>query len=152
MRKALVLLVVWMCAAPSFGEQSTREKAVWKLEHAFCKDHLSGDTAGLLSLLDPDFLGWQAGSPVPRGKDYFVQGIKDRASKGIRMESCEIEPLASQVTKNVVVVYYRMTTVSADKDGPATQSYYRITHTWIRNQKDRWQIFGGMGVALADTK
>ena len=150
LRWVLVVLAMGMGACVAVAQQSESEKAVWSLEQTFCDDSKAGDLASAMKLIDPLFLGWGATGIVPMRKSDLGKALDDQAAKGTRIESCAIEPVASQAEGDVVLVDYRVSTVLVDKDGHTTQFRNRVAHTWI-NRGGGWQMLGGMGSRLSET-
>jgi len=139
------------CALTGFAQQSADEKDVWKLEHSYWEDVKALDLKNYLELWHPNFIGWPSVSARPQGKDHITDWITAYTAKGLRLKSYSLEPAASQVTGNIVVVHYWLTSVWTDKDGSGEPHTLRITHTWLRGDKG-WQIIAGMSAPEAEAR
>ncbi|HKH98867.1 MAG TPA: nuclear transport factor 2 family protein [Candidatus Sulfotelmatobacter sp.] len=143
LNRAWFAVVLVLCASAGFAQQSTEEQAVWKLEHSYWEYVKALDLKGYLELWHPNFVGWPSVSAQPQRKNHITDWITANTSKGLHLKSYSLEPAASQVTGNIVVVHYWLTSVWADKDGRGEPHTLRVTHTWIKDEKG-WQIIGGM--------
>jgi hypothetical protein len=143
---AAILPVAALAQQPSANEQ-----AVWKLERTFCDDTRDGDMAAAMKLIDPAFLGWGATGGTPMHKDDLAKALDDQAATGTRFQSCDIHPVASHAVDNMVMVQYIVTNVLVDKAGHTTQFRNRVAHTWIQ-RGDSWQMLGGMGSRIPESK
>ena len=90
-----------------------------------------------------DFLGWPSVSAAPVHKDRITDWITSQTSKGLTFQPGELKPGDVQITGNVTVVCYWMTSKWLTKDGTGEARTIRVTHTWIKHGND-WQIIGGM--------
>jgi hypothetical protein len=143
MRRIVITVVVMLCAVTVFAQQSAEEQAVWKLEHAYWDYVKSLELEKYKDLWHPNFVGWASSSPQPERKDHITDWIASYTSKELRLKSYELEPAASQVTENVVITHYWLTSLWVDKDGRGEPRTLKVTHTWIRTANG-WQIIGGM--------
>ena len=151
--KSICLLIASMLSiGPAFAEkQSPDERAVWKLEQSYWKYVQAGDLESYRKLWHPNFVGWPNSSARPKRKDHITDWIAAYTKKGLRLESYDLEPAASQATGNVVVTHYWITDRWVDKEGHGKGKTNRITHTWIRTP-DGWQIIGGMSGTVTQGK
>jgi len=93
------------------------------------------------------FVGWPSVSDAPRHKDQITDWLTANTSKGLTLDSYNLEELAIQVLGDVAVVPYRVRmTWSGDKQ-PGKAEAVRITQTWIRHD-GIWQIFRGMSAPV----
>jgi ketosteroid isomerase-like protein len=87
-------------------------------------------------------------SDSPRHKDHITDWITANTSKGLSLDSYNLEELAIEILGDVAVVHYRVrTTWSGDKQTGSKAEATRITHTWIRHD-GTGQIFGGMSAPV----
>jgi Domain of unknown function (DUF4440) len=129
----------------------SNQQAVWKLERSFCDLTRAGDMASAMKLIDPDFLGWGATGGAPMHKADLAKALDAQVASGTRFQACSIQPIASQAVADMVLVQYIVTNVLVDKAGHITQSRNRVAHTWIE-RGTTWQMLGGMGSRIADTR
>lgn len=131
--------------ATALGQTSTNDEAqVWGLEKAYWDYVKANDLNAYGALWHQNFVGWPFVSPKPVRKDHITDWITANTSKGIRLQSYSIEPLAIQVTGDVAMNYYRIKAVWVNSAGAEVKTdRMRITHTWIRTYAT-WQILGGM--------
>jgi ketosteroid isomerase-like protein len=140
-----------LCSLSSFAQQSSDEQAVWKLEHSYWDDVKALDLPSYKELWHPDFVGWPSVSSRPVRKDHITDWITTSTAKGLHLKSYSLEPAASQMTGNIVVVHYWVTAVWADKDGRGDPHTLRIMHTWLKGDKG-WQIISGMSAPESSTR
>jgi uncharacterized protein (TIGR02246 family) len=129
------------------SQASADEEAVWKLERAYWGYVQDNNLTAYRSLWHEDFLGWPAVSPSPVGKDHITDWITSQTAKGLAFKSIEFKPARIQVTGNIVVASYWITSKWMDKAGKGDAHKLRIIHTWLKDGKDReWRIIGGMSM------
>jgi ketosteroid isomerase-like protein len=145
-KRASIAIVIVLCAWTAFAQQSAEEQAVWKLEHSYWDDVKALDLNSYLELWHPNFVGWPSVSAQPQRKDHITDWITAYTAKGLHLKSYTLEPDASQMTGNVIVVHYWLTPLWTDKNDSGEPYTLRITHTWIRTEKG-WKIIGGMSAA-----
>jgi ketosteroid isomerase-like protein len=143
MKRAWIAIVFALCAWTGFAQQSAEEQAVWKLEHSYWEDVKALDLNSYRELWHPNFVGWPMVSAQPQRKDHITDWIAAYTAKGLHLKSYTLEPAASQLTGNVIIVHYWLTSLWTDKNDSGEPRTMRITHTWIRVDKG-WQIIGGM--------
>jgi ketosteroid isomerase-like protein len=141
--QAFFAVVLVLCALTSFAQQSADEKSVWDLEHTYWEDVKALDLKSYLELWHPNFVGWPSVSPQPVHKDHITDWMTAISSRGLHLKSYKLEPSASQAMGNIVVNYYWITMVWADKDGHGDPQTLRVTHTWLKDDQG-WRIVGGM--------
>jgi hypothetical protein len=151
MKHAWIVIVVVLFASTGFAQQSAEEQAVWKLEHSYWEDVKALDLNSYRNLWHPNFVGWPMVSSQPQRKDHITDWITAYTAKGLHLKSYTLEPAASQMTGNVIVVHYWLTYLWTDKNDSGEPHTMRITHTWIRADKT-WQIIGGMSAAETSTR
>jgi len=118
MKSICLLIASMLSVGPTFAEkQSAEERAVWKLEQSYWKYAQAGDLESYRKLWHPNFVGWPNSSARPRRKDHITDWIAAYTKKGLRLESYDLEPAASQATGNVVVTHYWITDRWVDKEG-----------------------------------
>ena len=144
-------LVALFLSLPALGQQSPEEQAVWKLEHSYWEDVKSLDLTSYKALWHKDFVGWPYMSSQPQRKDHITDWIAEFTDKGLHLQRYKLEPAASQFTDNVVATHYWLTALWVDKDGHGELRTSRITHTWIKVDKE-WQILSGMSLAEAKAR
>lgn len=149
MRLTSIALLLVLYTGVVFAQQSADEIAVWKLEHSYWEDVKAADLASYRALWNAGFVGWSYISPVPQRKDHIADWLEQYTAKGVRLRSYSLQPMASHATGNIVVTYYRLTSVWADKSGSSKPQAQRITHTWLRTPAG-WQILGGMSAHQAE--
>lgn len=142
-RATFIAFLLVLCTGTAFAQQSANESAVWKLEHSYWEDVKALDIDRYRTLWNSDFVGWPHFSSVPQRKEHITDWLAQYRSKGMRLKSYSLQPLASQSSGDVVLTYYRLAAVWTDKSGTDKPQTTRITHTWLRTPAG-WQILGGM--------
>jgi ketosteroid isomerase-like protein len=147
MLKNISILLALTTAA--FARDSANDAAqVWNLEKAYWEYVKANDLEKYRPLWHEDFLGWPYVSSAPTGKDHITDWITANTSKGMKLQSYSIEPLAIQVTGDIAINHYRIKATWATNDKAKVRTdALRITHTWIRTH-DAWQILGGMSAPV----
>jgi ketosteroid isomerase-like protein len=141
-------------AVTAFAQNSAKDQTqVWRLEKAYWEYVKANDLEKYRALWSDNFLGWPFVSSAPVHKDRITDWITANTSKGIKLQSYSIEPLAIQATGDVAIDHYRIKAIWADAEGiQAKIDTMRLTHTWIRTN-GTWQILGGMSAPVnADGK
>ncbi len=151
MSRPCFALVLVFCALTSFAQQSADEKSVWNLEHSYWEYVKALDLKSYRDLWHTNFVGWPSVSAQPVRKDHITDWITANTSKGLHLKSYNLEPASSQETGNIVVDYYWLTMVWADKDGHGDPRTIRVTHTWIKDDQG-WRIVGGMSAAELEAR
>jgi ketosteroid isomerase-like protein len=145
----LSLIVAGLLAASIFAtiqaQASENEPALWNLEHDYFRYVEANDLKGYLTLWHKNFLGWPSVSATPVHKDHITDWITNQTSKGISFKLIEFKPASLQVTGDIAVSCYWITYKWIAKDGGGPTQVTRITHTWIKDDKD-WRIIGGMSM------
>lgn len=149
MRAMCIALLLTLSAGVALAQQSSSEAAVWKLEHSYWEDVKAVDLAGYRALWHKDFVGWPYVSAKPEREDHIADWLEQYAAKGVRLKSYSLQPEGSLANGNIVVTYYMLTAVWADKSGNGRPRTSRITHTWLRTPGG-WQILGGMSAYQAE--
>ena len=136
-------------AATPFPQNSAKDQTqVWQLEKSYWEYVKANDLEKYRALWNDNFLGWPFVSSAPVHKDHITDWITTNTSKGIKLQSYSIEPLAIQVTGDVAIDHYRIKVTWANADGSEAKTESdRITHTWIRTN-GTWQILGGMSAPV----
>jgi ketosteroid isomerase-like protein len=138
------------CSALAVAASPSKDDAqIWSSEKEYWEDVKANDLEKYRSLWHEDFLGWPSVSPNPLGKSHITDWITTQTSKGLKLQSYSIEPLAVHVTGDVAIDHYRITMnwTKAGTSEAAGPEVTRITHTWIRID-GRWQILGGMSAPV----
>lgn len=151
MSQACLALLLMLRTSATLAQQSAGEIAVWKLEHSYWDDVKALDLTSYRALWHADFVGWPSVSPNPLRKDHITDWIDLYTTKGLHLKSYSLQPAASNATGNIVVTYYWITNVWADKSGSPNPETSRITHTWIKTPEG-WQIIDGMSAAVPQEK
>ena len=146
--RALVAVVLALCACQVFAQQTAQEQAVWKMEHKYWEDVKAADLVSYRALWHPNFLGWPRSSATPARKAHITDWITNNAAKGIHLSGYTLKPAASQATGNLVVTDYWVTMDWVDKNGTRKLERDRITHTWMR-VGNRWEIISGMSCPVS---
>ena len=147
MLKAITVLLLFASAALTHGSPKD-EQDIWNLEKAYWEYVQANDLDKYRGLWHDNFLGWPFVSPAPVRKDHITDWISANTSKGIRLQLYSIEPLATQVTGDIAMDYYRINATWGTGEGAeAKTDKFRITHTWIRTH-GAWQIIGGMSAPV----
>jgi Domain of unknown function (DUF4440) len=120
-------------------------QTVWNLEHAYWRYVESNDLPAYRALWHKDFLGWPSVNAAPVHKDHITDWITSQTAKGLAFKLVEFKPAALQVTGNLVVTCYWVTFQWLDQDGKGATATIRITHTWLKDGKDR-RIIAGMSM------
>jgi ketosteroid isomerase-like protein len=142
------LCALLLLATTGFGEANKDETQVWALEKSYWDDVKANDLDKYRALWHDQFVGWPSFSASPVRKDHITDWLTAKTSKGVKLDSYDLERLAIQVTGNVAVVHYRvrMKWSGGGKSEPEFEKA-RMTHTWIRND-GTWQIIGGMSAPV----
>src|SRR5213082_2977181 len=94
--------VMVVLATAAFGQVSSKDEAqVWSLEKAYWEYVKANDLEKYRTLWNENFLGWPYISSAPTRKDHITDWITANTSKGVKLQSYAIEPLAIQVTGDV---------------------------------------------------
>jgi ketosteroid isomerase-like protein len=152
MLKAISFLVVLVTV--NLAQAATNDETqVWNLEKSYWQYVKANDLEKYRALWHENFVGWPDVSSAPLRKDHITDWITANTSKGLKLQSYSIEPLAIRVTGDVAVDHYRIKIRWAKDDKTeARTDAARITHTWIRTH-GTWQIIGGMSAPVnADGK
>jgi len=140
----LLLLTV----APLVQAAANDETQVWNLEKAYWESVKANDLEKYRTLWHERFLGWPSSSSAPARKDHITDWITDNTSKGVKLQSYEIEQVAIQVTGDIAANHYRIKmTWSGPKPADTKTETIRIHHTWVRTG-DTWQILAGMSAPV----
>ncbi len=140
-----VIVLATACFAQSVANDGTQ---VWGLEKAYWEYVKTNDLEKYRTLWHENFVGWPFVSSAPVRKDHITDWITINTSKGVKLESYLIEPLAIHVTGDVAINYYRIKANWATSEGAEVRKdVLRITHTWIRTH-GTWQIVGGMSAPV----
>lgn len=160
MLKTISFLVA-LTAAATFAADLTHtsssgrtEEQIWNLEKAYWDYVKTNDLEKYRALWHNDFVGWPFVSAAPVRKDHITDWITNNTSKGLKLQSYDIEQMAAHVTGDVAIDHYRIKLDWAKSDtGEVMRTdAMRITHTWIRID-GTWQILGGMSAPVnADGK
>jgi len=136
-------------ASPVEGGPGKAEPEIWNLESAYWDYVKANDLEKYRALWHDDFVGWPSVSPEPVRKDHITDWITSNTSKGLKLQSYEIERRAIKVTGDIAIDHYRikMNWTKADTGDVARTDTTRITHTWIR-RGDAWEIIGGMSAPV----
>ena len=145
-------ILLWLLLlAPSlvFAQTAGKDEAqIWALEKSYWEDVKANDLGKYRALWHDQFVGWPSFSDAPKHKDHIADWITANTSKGLSLESYDLEELAIQILGDVAVVHYRVRmNWSGDKEASSRAEATRITHTWIRHD-GKWQIFGGMSAPV----
>lgn len=142
---ALSVLVV---PVPAAAQQTSSEKQVWRLEHAYWGYVKAVDLKGYRDLWNANFVGWPSGSLDPVRKSHITDWITQETNQGTRLKSYQLKFAASQsFGNNLVVDYYWATVVWSGKSGDTPPETVRMMHTWMR-VGNRWQIIDGMAAQV----
>ena len=143
-----LLSVLMMSASLVLAQETGKDEAqIWTLEKSYWEDVKANDLEKYRALWHDQFAGWPSFSDAPMHKDHIADWMTANTSKGLTLESYNLEELAIQVLGDVAVVHYRVRmTWSGDKQSGKAEAV-RITHTWIRHD-GVWQIFGGMSAPV----
>ena len=135
--------------ATAFGQHAASEEAqIWNLENAYWEYVKANDIEKYRALWHEDFVGWPLADSAPVRKYQVTEWITANMSKGIKLQSYSIEPLAIKVTRDVAIDHYRIKMSWANREEPdATTEALRITHTWLRTG-NTFQIIGGMAAPV----
>jgi hypothetical protein len=112
------------------------EKPIWDLEHDYWRYVEKGDLTSYRGLWHKDFLGWPAVSAAPVRKEHITDWITAQTGKELTLKPIEFKPAAIQMSGDLAVVCYWMTSAWVDAKGVGQPGTLRVFHTWIRNGKD----------------
>lgn len=140
----LACLLVGMSAS-AFAQAPSTEQTIWNLEHDYWRYVQDNNLAGYRSLWHSSFLGWPAVSAAPLGKDHITDWITSQTAKDLTFKSGAFKPAKIQVTGEIAVACYWITSAWVDKGGKGDSHTLRITHTWLKDGND-WRIIGGMSM------
>jgi len=138
-------LAISVLPAAIHARPAENEQVLWNLEHDYWRYVHENDLSSYRNLWHENFLGWPYVSAAPVHKDHITDWITSQTGKGLTFEPGELKPAAIQVTGDVAVTYYWMTSKWRAKDGSGEMRTTRVTHTWVKNGKD-WVIIGGMSM------
>src|SRR3954451_12742442 len=91
------------------------ETQIWSLEKAYWEYVKANELENYRSLWHEQFLGWPSSSSSRARKDHITDWITANTSKGVKLQSYEIEQLDIQVTAENAAVHSR---VKANWSGP----------------------------------
>ena len=142
----LFLLSLVMClligtSTIASAQASSSEQAVWNLEHDYWRHVEGNDLTAYRNLWHANFLGWPSVSATPVTKEHITDWITSQTAKGLTFKSMAFKPAKIQVTGDIVVACYWITSAWLDKNGKGDPHTVRITHTWVRDGND-WRIIG----------
>ena len=144
---AMVCLLLGESSIAS-AQASSSEQTVWNLEHDYWHYVQDNNLSAYRNLWHTNFLGWPSVSAAPVTKEHITDWITSQTAKGLAFKSGTFKPAKIQVTGDIVVACYWITSAWLDKDGKGDSRTVRITHTWIKDGKD-WRIIGGMSMPEA---
>jgi hypothetical protein len=147
MFKAISFLLLVSLA--SVGSAATNDEAqIWGLEKAYWEYVKANDLEKYRALWHERFLGWPSSSSSPARKDHITDWITKNTSKGVKLQSYELEQVAVEVTGDNASVHYRIKMVwSGPKPTDTETETLRIHHTWLR-RSGTWQILAGMSAPV----
>ncbi len=145
---SLLLCLLVGASAIASAQTSSNEEAVWKLEHDYWRYVEANDLTAYRNLWHASFLGWPSVSATPVSKEHITDWITSQTAKGLTFKTGTFKPAKIQVTGDIVVACYWITSAWLDKDGKGDPHTVRITHVWVRDGKD-WHIIGGMSMPEA---
>src|SRR5205823_1710167 len=147
MLKAIRFVVV--LAAAGFAQSAANDEAqIWSLEKAYWEYAKTNDLEKYRALWHEHFLGWPFVSSAPVRKDHITDWITNNTSKGVKLQSYSIEPLAIHVIGDIAINHYRIKAHWTNSEGAEVRTdVLRIMHTWIRTP-GAWQILGGMSAPV----
>lgn len=145
----LLLLCTFLISAPLKMEARAPgdEQAVWNLEHDYWRYVEANDLTAYRNLWHKNFLGWPSVSDAPARKDHITDWITSQTSKGLKFKAGEFKPADIQITGNIAVACYWITSTWRDKDGRGDATTSRIEHTWLKDGAD-WHILSGMSMRV----
>jgi hypothetical protein len=147
MFKAILLLLLVSLAFVARAA-TNEETQVWNLEKAYWEYVKANDLEKYRALWHERFLGWPSSSSSPARKDHITDWITKNTSKGVKLQSYEIEQVAFQATGDNAVTHYRIKmTWSGPNPADTKTEKLRIHHTWVRS-KGTWQILAGMSAPV----
>lgn len=152
LRLALLLgvMVSLLVGAPTLAsaQASSSEQTVWNLEHDYWRYVQDNNLTAYRSLWHTNFLGWPAMSAAPLGKDHITDWITSQTARGLTFKTGAFKPAKVQITGDIAVASYWITSAWLDKDGKGDSHTMRIIHTWVKDGKN-WRIIGGMSMPEA---
>jgi len=151
LKKITVLLLVLTAPIAAFAADATKDEAqIWSQEKAYWEYVKANDLEKYRGLWHKDFVGWPSVSPEPVHKDHITDWITANTSKGLKLQSYEIEQRAIKVTGDIAIDFYRIKDrwANGDKGEDSKTGTTRITHTWMRTKDGAWQIIGGMSAPV----
>jgi len=149
----LIAFSATLFAQNNTASPARTETEIWNLEKAYWEFVKANDLEKYRALWHEKFLGWPYSSSVPARKDHITDWITANTSKGVKLQSYEIEQVAIQVTGDIATNHYRIKmSWSGPKPADAKTEALRIHHTWVRTG-ETWQILAGMSAPVnADGK
>jgi|SRR5581483_6043825 len=152
MSKLISFAVLIVFSATLFGQNTASpartEAEIWNLEKAYWEYVKANDLERYRALWHENFLGWPYSSSVPARKDHITDWITKNTSKGVKLQSYEIEQVAIQVTGEIATDHYRIKmNWSGPKPADTKTEALRIHHTWVRTG-ETWQILAGMSAPV----
>ena len=146
----LTATLLWSQASlPAQAQDLSRNEAqVWSLEKAYWEYVKANDIEKYRALWHDAFVGWPSFSPTPVRKDHITDWMTNNASKGVKLQSYEIEQLAIKATGDIAIDHYRVKLIwGGSHPTDSSTELARITHTWIKTG-NTWQIIGGMSAPV----
>src|SRR5438132_13906832 len=147
----LIIAGVILASDVAISSQASKdEQTNWELERAYWRYVQENDLSAYSDLWHKDFLGWPSVSAAPVHKDHITDWITSQTSKGLAFKTVEFKPAAIQVTGDIAFACYWVTFRWVDKKGTGASHTLRITHAWLRSERE-WRIIGGMSMPEPDT-
>ena len=122
------------------------ETQIWNLEKAYWEYVKTNDLEKYRALWHERFLGWPSSSSSPVRKDHITDWITKNTSKGVKLQSYEIDQVDMQVTGDNAATHYRIKMTWSGPKADETETG-RIHHTWLRSN-GTWQILAGMSAPV----
>src|SRR5213076_887947 len=148
MLKTISFLLALTAAATFAADLAKDQAEIWNLEKAYWEYGKTKDLEKDRALWHDAFVGWPFVSSAPVRKDHITDWITNNTSKGVKLQSYSIEPLAIHVIGDIAITHYRIKAHWTNSEGAEVRTdVLRIMHTWIRTP-GAWQILGGMSAPV----
>src|SRR5690349_20696153 len=107
MFRTIVFLVVFAISA--FAQTSTNDETqVWNLEKSYWEYVKTNELEKYRALWHERFLGWPNTASSPAHKDHITDWITANTSKGVKLQSYDLEQVAIQITGDIAATHYRI--------------------------------------------
>jgi ketosteroid isomerase-like protein len=130
------------CPAPEQQDSRDIEDHIWALETDYVSAYRDADHDAILALMHERFLGWPDAEDMPTAYGQVLEFLKERYGSPGAWDF-RIERAGIRVQGDVAITHYVLVATANGAGDGGQARITRITHTWIRENRD-WKILGGM--------